>query len=175
MASRRAQFSVQFFFLVYINDLPEQVKSRVRLFADDTAMYLALSSHTEGHVLQNDLLSLEKWEKMRDMNFNPSKCHVLHVTRLKTPVETKHFLHDTMMDSVLSAKYLGVTISDDLSWSTHIDNITKSANQTLGSLKRDIRVNNKGLESVAYKTLVRPQFGYALTVWSPTLPLIYRK
>ena len=52
------------FFFVYINDLPEQVKSRVRLFADDTAMHLALSSHTEGQVLQNDLLSLEKWEKI---------------------------------------------------------------------------------------------------------------
>ena len=51
-------------FLVYINGLPEQVKSRVRLFADDTAMYLALSLHIEGQVLQNDLLSLEKWEKM---------------------------------------------------------------------------------------------------------------
>ena len=72
-------------FLVYINDLPEQVKSRVRLFADDTAMYLALSSHIEGQVLQNDLLSLEKWEKMWDMNYNPSKCQVLHVTCLKSP------------------------------------------------------------------------------------------
>ena len=117
------------------------VKSRVRLFADDTAMYLALSSYTEGQVLQNDLLSLEKWEKMWDMNFNPSKCQVLHVTRLKTPIETKYFLHDTMLDSVSSAKYLGVTISDDLSWSTHIDNITKSANQTLGFLKRNMRVH----------------------------------
>ena len=112
-------------FLVYINDLPEQVKSRVRLFADDTAMYLALSSHIEGQVLQNDLLSLEKWEKMWDMNFNPSKCQVLHVTRLKTPIETKYFLHNTMLDSVSSAKYLKVTISDDLSWSTHIDNINQ--------------------------------------------------
>ena len=45
-------------FLVYTNDLPEQVKSRVRLFADNTAMYLALSSHLECQVLQNDLLSL---------------------------------------------------------------------------------------------------------------------
>ena len=123
-------------FLVYINDLPEQVKSRVTLFADDTAMYLALSSHVEGQVLQNDLLSLEKWEKMWDMNFNPSKCQVLHVTCLKSPIETKYFLHDTMLDSVSSGKYLGVTISDDLSWSTHIDNISKSANQTLGFLKR---------------------------------------
>ena len=41
-----------------------------------------------------------------------------------------------MLDSLLSAKYLGITISDDLSWSTHIDNIIKSANQTLGFLKR---------------------------------------
>ena len=89
-------------FLVYINDLPEQVTSRVRLFADNTAMYLALSSHIEGQVLQNDLLSLEKWEKMWDMNFNPSKCQVLHVTRLKTPVETKYFLHDTLLDSAIS-------------------------------------------------------------------------
>ena len=117
-------------FRVYINDLPEQVKSRVRLFADDTAMYLALSSHIEGQDLQN-----EKWEKMWDMNFNPSKCQVLHVARLKTPIETKYFLHDTMLNSVSSAKYLGVTISDDLSWSSHIDNISKSANQTLGFLK----------------------------------------
>ena len=63
-------------FLAYINDLPEQVKSRVRLFADDTAtcMYLAISSTTEGQVLQTYLACLEQWEKMWDMQFNPSKC-----------------------------------------------------------------------------------------------------
>ena len=72
-----------------------------------------------------------------------------------------------MLDSVSSAKYIGVTISDDLSRSTHIDNITKSANQTLGFLKRNIRVHNKNLKSVAYKTLVRPQLVYVSTVWSP--------
>ena len=45
-------------FLANINDLPEQVKSRVRLFADDTALYLAISSTTEGEILQTDLASL---------------------------------------------------------------------------------------------------------------------
>ena len=82
-----------------------------------------------------------------------------------------------MLDSVLSAKYLGVTISDDLSWSTHIDNITKSANQTIGFLKRNIRVHNKDLKLVAYKTLVRPQCSWSTLqqYGPPTLPLIYIK
>ena len=55
--------------------------------------------------------------------------------------------------------------ADDLSWPPHIDNTTKKANQTLGFLKRNQRVHNKDLKSVAYKTLVRPQLEYASTVW----------
>ena len=72
-------------FLAYINDLPEQAKSRVRLFADDTAMYLAVSSTTEGQVLQIDLACLEQWEKMWDMQFNPSVCQVLNITKKLNP------------------------------------------------------------------------------------------
>ena len=46
-------------FLVYINDLPEQVKSRVRLFANDATIYLALSSHIEGHISKRTYSALE--------------------------------------------------------------------------------------------------------------------
>ena len=154
-------------FLAYINDLPEQVKSRVRLFADDTAMYLAIRLTTEGQVLQTDLACLKQWEKMWDMQFNASKCQVLHITRKVNPLNTKYILHNVELESASAAKYLGVTIADDLSWSPHIDNTTKKTNQTLGFLKRNIRVHNKDLKSVAYKTLVRPQLEYASTVWYP--------
>ena len=154
-------------FLAYINDLLEQVKSRVRLFADDTAMYLAISSTTEGQVLQTDLACLEQWEKMWDMQFYPSKCQVLHITKKVKPLNTKYILHTVELESAPAVNYLGVTIADDLSWSPHIDNTTKKANQTLGFLKRNIRVHIKDLKSVAYKTLVRPQLEYASTVWYP--------
>ena len=128
-------------FLAYINDLPDQVKSRVRLFADDTAIYLAISPEGESITLQNDLFTLEKWEQRRDMSFNPSKCQVLHITRAKCPIQTRYILHGTVLESVLSVKYLGVTISDTLSWTPHIDSISKRANQTLGFLKRNIKVH----------------------------------
>ena len=60
-------------FVAY-NDLPEHPKSRVRLFADDTAMHLAISSTTEGQVLQTDLACLEQCKRCGICNFNPSKC-----------------------------------------------------------------------------------------------------
>ena len=158
-------------FLAYINDLPEQVRSRVGLFADDTAMYLAFDKQADLEILQKDLEILENWEKLWDISFNPSKCQVIHVTRRKTPLQTNNHLHGCVLESVPSAKYLGVTISEDLKWSEHISNITKKANQKLGFLKRNIWAHNKNLKSAAYKTLVRPQLEYASTVWSPPPPL----
>ena len=130
-------------------------------------MYLAISSTTEGQVLQTDLACRVQCEKMWDMQFNPSKCQVLHITRKVKPLNTKYVLHNVELESASAAKYLGVTNADDLSLSPHIDNTTKKANQTLGFLKRNIRVHNKDLKSVAYKTLVRPKLEYASTVWDP--------
>ena len=108
---------------------------------------------------------------MWDMQFNPSKCQVLNITRKVKPLNTKYILHNVELESASAAKYLGVTIADDLSdsWSSHIDNeidnvmnTTKKAHQTLGFLKRNIRVHNKDLKSIAYKTLVMPQFGVCI-------------
>ena len=123
-------------FLAYINDLPEQVKFRVRI-----------------------------QEKMWDMQFNPSKCQVLQITKKAKPLNTKYILHNVELEGVPAANYLGVTFADNLTWSKHIDITTKKVNQTLGFLKRNIRVHNKDLKSVAYETLVRPQLEYASTVW----------
>ena len=102
------------------------------------------------------------------MSFNPSKCQVLHITRAKCPIQTRYMLQGTVLESVPSAKYLGVTISDNLPLTPpHIDSVSKKANQTLGFLKRNIKVHNKDLKSTAYTILVRPQLEYASTVWSP--------
>ena len=154
-------------FLLYINDLPENIQSQVRLFADDTAVYLTVTNMQDSQVLQSDLESLQHWERTWDMEFNPGKCQVIHITRSKSPVKSRYFMHNQELESVDAAKYLGVTISKDLSWNTHINNITSTANKTLGFVKRNVVTKNKDIKTMAYNSLVRPQVEYASVVWSP--------
>jgi hypothetical protein len=101
------------------------------------------------------------------MKFNPSKCQVIKITKRKETIPSQYMLHNTILETVSSAKYLGVTISSDMSWNKHVDNITTKANQTLGFLRRNIPFHSESLKATAYKSLVRPQLEYASSVWSP--------
>ena len=57
-------------FLTYINDLPENIKSKTRLFADDTALDKTIEAVIDTEILQEDLLELDKWERKWDMCSN---------------------------------------------------------------------------------------------------------
>ena len=50
-------------FLAYINDLPDSLKSRALLFADDTVVYLTINSPSDPEILQADLHKLEQWSQ----------------------------------------------------------------------------------------------------------------
>ena len=123
-------------FLLNINDLPQNIQSQVRLFADDTAVYLTVNSHELANTLQAVLDTLQERELTWDVEFNPGKCQVMHITKSRVPFQSQYTLHGQTLESVDSAKYLGVTISQDLNWNKHINNITGKANTTLGFIKK---------------------------------------
>ena len=67
------------------------------------------------------------------------------------------------------SKYLGITITTDLSWNWHITKVAQKANNTLGFLRRNLKTSPKSTKDCAYKTLVRSrqQLEYACQVWDP--------
>ena len=96
-------------FLIYINDLPDQIVSHVRLFVDDTAICLTMEGSDSRRVLQNDIDSLSSWESRCDMEFYPSKCQVVRVMTSRRPINTLYYLHGQVLEAVISARYLGWT------------------------------------------------------------------
>ena len=101
------------------------------------------------------------------MDFHPDKCSILRVHRKKDPLVHQYSLKGHTLASENHTKYLGVTISEDLTWTTHINNTVKKANSILGFLRRNLRVSNEQTKEAAYKTLVRPHLEYCCTIWNP--------
>ncbi len=85
-------------FLFYINNIPNNITSRVRLFANDTVMYLTIRSITDGNTLQSDLQKLAEWERKWQMEFHPGKCQVLSITRNKHIIEHEYTLHGKKLE-----------------------------------------------------------------------------
>ena len=73
-------------FLLHINDLPREILSLVRLFADDCLLYRAISSREGAEILQHDLNSLCAWGQRWGMFFNVKKCNVMHITWSRGPI-----------------------------------------------------------------------------------------
>ena len=69
-------------FVVFINNLPDQVQSFTKLFADDTKVFRAIESVDDHLTLQADLEKLVRWSKVWQLPFNVEKCKVLHYGKL---------------------------------------------------------------------------------------------
>ena len=120
-------------FLLYINDLPDNIQSQVWLFADDIAVYLTVSSANYSRILQSDLDSLQCC-KPGTWNLSPVNARYSSSPDSEVPL-SKYYMHDQELETVDSAKYLGVNIGADLSWNLHISKIDNTANRTLGFVK----------------------------------------
>ena len=152
--------------LELLSDLPEYVESTVHLFTDNTVLYLTMNSQNSCLQLQTDLNNLKVWEQDWLMSFNPEKCEILRVYR-KTPFLLNYTLHRVPLKTVPNIKYLGVLLSHDLKWNTHISKMTAKGYRTLGFLRRNLRVNSPTLKAKAYASILRPQLEYCSTVWDP--------
>ena len=169
-------------FLCYINDLPEQVSSRCRLFADDSILYREIKTPQDSSTLQEDLDALAAWEEKWGMAFHPDKCTVLRITRKKEPIATPYNLRGHQLEIVDHATYLGVEIADDLSWKKHVTKVKNKATKTLGFVRRNVTTSSIKAKTLAYQSLVRPQLEYSATVWHPhtedltkTLEMVQRR
>ena len=112
-------------FLIYINDIVVDIHSSIRLFADDTSLYIIVDNPQQAaNLLNADLAKIHLWASRWLVSFNPSKSESMTLSRKQNkPLHPPLNMAQLNINEVTSHKHLGLILSDDGSWHEHIDHV----------------------------------------------------
>ena len=95
---------------IYINDIVEDINSSIRLFADDTSLYIIVDDAIQAaETLNSDLEKISRWAQQWLVTFNPAKSEsILFSRKLNKPYHPPVSMDETQINEVTSHKHLGV-------------------------------------------------------------------
>ena len=149
-------------FIIFINDLPDSIKSICKFFADDLKVIVKPSCNGQS---SNDLEALESWQNTWKLFFNLSKCKVLHIGKGNPRIEYK--LLEKSLDKVSDEKDLGVLLDSNLSFGEHIQNCINKAKSRTAWLFRNVVSREPEVICQLYKSMIRPHLEYCTQAWAP--------
>ena len=153
-------------FLLYVNDIADNLLSLTRLFADDTSLsYSSQSPYTIEDVINSDLESISIWSTQWLVNFNPQKTKAMVFSNINLPNDIEITFQDKLVEFVTCHKHLGITFDSNGKFHTHIVNIIKSASQRLCALRKLKYALNRHYLSRIYLIFIRPILEYACELW----------
>ncbi|WP_078461400.1 reverse transcriptase domain-containing protein [Solemya velum gill symbiont] len=145
-------------FLVYINDIVCDIKSEIKLFADDTSLSVIVDHpNSSAAQLQSDIDKISLWAHKWLVTFNPIKTECLLISR-KTikPVHPPLLMYGQNISEVVSHKHLGIILSNDCTWKLHIEYISKKAWSRINIMRRlKFILDRKSLETI-YLSFITP-------------------
>ena len=153
-------------FLLYINDIADNLSSLTRLFADDSS--ISSSSHNLSVIeneLNSDLTKLSKWAKDWLVTFNPNKTDIMLFTNRFVDIFPNVLFDNKQLQFVDTHKHLGVTLSSDGKWGAHIENLITKCTKMLGILRKLKFILSRTCLNRMYLSFVRPILEYADIVW----------
>ena len=155
-------------FLIYINDIVWELNCSIRLFADDTSLYIIVENPLAAADIMNSSLStVHAWSNQWLVDFNPVKTETMVVSRKRIKLNHPDLIMDNnILQEVEHHKHLGITFSSDLTWHNHIVEITTKGWQRVNLLRAfKFRFDRKSLERL-YISFIRPVLEYSGVVWS---------
>ena len=159
-------------FLLHISDIAKDVSEATNTisYVDDTRVSRKIADiQADCTALQQDLSSIYSWASEVNMVFNSDKFECLRYwpggqkpgTSYQSPdgsdIKEKQHLRD-----------LGVEMSSDLTFNTHIANVVSAANQLVGWSLRTFKRRSKHLMLTLWKSLIQSKLDYTSQLWSPS-------
>ena len=133
-------------FLLYINNINNNISSSLRLFADNCIIYRIIKSEQDHLQLQQDLHTVYERSQKWQMRFNIRKCVSLRCYRMLSPSLFTYVLNDQPISCVDQHPYVDIIMS----FSPHIQKITAKATRVLNFIKRNLYNCSKEIKSKPY-------------------------
>ena len=151
-------------FLIYINDIIENIQSEMFLFADDTSL-TSFSDSWEicEHALNIDLQLLENWSRKWLLHFNENKTVYMlfsNTINVNNNVQLTLNINGTQLSQVDSHRHLGVVLNGGLTWTDHVDYVCMRVSKRLGLLYKVKNVLPRKVLSKLYCCWIRPVIEY---------------
>ena len=139
-------------FILYVNELPSLVRSKIKMFADDTKLYGPVRNHADARIIQDDLNILSAWSNKWLLRFNVSKCKVMHCGRVnpKFSYYMEHSGDLKKLEETEAEMDLGVYISNTMKPTLHG---RKAASKAISALQL-LRIAFGALKVAVHCTLV---------------------
>lgn len=152
-------------FLVYINDLTDNISSNIKLFADDSSLFVrvrdAIVSHNQ---IVEDLNTITKWAHQWKMRFNPDITkQAIEIIFSKKRASIEHpslAFNGIPVAREPSTKHLGVILDSKLSFREHINQQIIKGKKGLALMKFLSKSVSSSVLELTYKMYVRPHLDY---------------
>ena len=156
-------------FLIYINDLPDGLKSICKIFANDTSLSSKIDDiNTSNIEFSNDLVKISRWAYQWKMSFNPDIDKQV-TQRSEKALPPPIFFNSNNVLTSPCQKHLGFVLDSKLSFNKHVNQKINKWNRILGPMKRlSLTLSRKQLLTI-YKTFVRSHLDYADIIYGKPL------
>ena len=137
------------------------------MYADDIAYWREIRFNEDVVCAQSDLNMISDEIEANGLRLNTKKTKLLVISEKQKPPAPTLSIKGEVVEQGPSFKYLGITISQNLSWSLHIGNTCCKARRLLVYLYRRFRLPDRACLSQLYRSLVLPVLSYCSSVWDP--------
>ena len=155
-------------FLLYINDISDCLEfCDIKMFADDTLIYMKTIDVNEGVIkLNSDLSKLFDKINQNKLKLNVEKTKMIVVSKKKNLIKENIVVNIDGKRIVVEdrMKYLGVIIDENMSFKPNFENVCAKMARKVGVLARIGNQLNLQQKIMVYKTIIEPHICYCATV-----------
>ena len=160
-------------FLLYINDLPDDVICNIAIYADDTTLYSKLDQASDlrkqlelASELESNIRDTVDWGRKWLVDFNAGKTQLVLFDQSNNTGAIDVKMDGSVLEEKSSFKMLGLTFSSKLDCGSYIISIAKTPSKKVGALIRSMKFLSPEVALYLYKSNIRSCMEYCCQVWA---------